>query len=505
MLDIMQIYNHYTSRGISAADLHLSRWDMSPDFRTKTNHLASNAVLNAYTFLSSLFRKPYQAGEREDNVLWYMQISQRRSIDLYKQTITEHISYFRAPSWKTTSIAFDVYDFKTINAEARKELKEFVLAQGGELIPTLYMVTNPGCEIAVYKVAPNKFIVLTNTISDEIFEGLIAMLCLNASDSVATPEIANAIITGNTEVVKQAVFSILNGMLEQLEQQKFGEFTNTLKRLLTDEHLKESLENKLQNIQAEIERRESDLRSLFSKEKTYRTQLLGDLSGLNEENFSDLLTMLNYKMITKYNTDRYGNLYINLVSTLLYWDKDDYVTLRDNRRRHGNDLSQYSEEFIGFLDKILETGEYTLLFTTPLKLFTSRNADDRPGVVSVMRGNTADTYGVVSNPHIYHYDCWGDNKPLIDKAFKNKDYVSAWGGICSALSGVNISDTPVFRKLIYDLYSYATGREDNRGNSIKLPDGTVCSTREAYANYLANRVTAAQAQNNTTEQEVNEL
>jgi hypothetical protein len=54
------------------------------------------------------------------------------------------------------------------------------------------------------------------------------------------------------------------------------------------------------------------------------------------------------------------------------------------------------------------------------------------------------------NPHLYHFNCWGDNAPLLIQATKNRDYLTFWFTLKTTLASINLADGPVFRKFIND-------------------------------------------------------
>jgi hypothetical protein len=411
-------------------------------------------------------------------------LSQREDLDQHKARTRSAAAGLRNYGDETTTIAF--VNFKSINAENRAALKEYITTEFGnaEVVNSRYMVVHPQCDVAVYKFPNNKFLVLTNTFTTDFITAVYAMLWINHDYSTATPEMADALLRGDEETVVAYINSLIAARVEGISARRFTFFTDRFKGIMVQRNKTAALERTLNNIRTEIERLNAKLMEQYTKRKAALGRLLQIQSETSDNTIEDLLLMIKAEDIVRINQDdsNDASLYFVMKSKFTYWDVDDYKIMRDRRTHNHNFLSSYDDTFIGFIDKIFVDKEYTLLFNTPLCLYTY---EANSGVIPcISRGNQRDSRNLLPNPHIYHYNCWGDNGSLISQAFDAGDFITAWGTILSAISAVNISDTPVMNRFISDLYSYALGGYTCEDKQIIKSDGVALTIREAYEEYV---------------------
>lgn len=95
---------------------------------------------------------------------------------------------------------------------------------------------------------------------------------------------------------------------------------------------------------------------------------------------------------------------------------------------------------------------HTLYFTADVTWNTRTNE------VRARRREAWDTteYGY-PNPHLEHFNCWGDNKPYIVKALKNQDYITALEQTLAAVGGLTFSDSIVMN-YVFDALQEGTNQ-----------------------------------------------
>ena len=416
-------------------------------------------------------------------------LSQREGLDSHKYRVRNAVEYLLSFPEDVTTIGF--INFKSINAENRVALKEHIPTEYtiAQTLNSRYMVVHPQCDVAVYKFSNNKFLILTNTFTHEFLETVYAMLWINHGDSIATPELADALLRGDENTIVNYINSLIANRIENMAARKYEFFVDKFKGIMVARNKIAALERTLNNIRSEIERLNSKLLEQFAKKKDTLFKIKALQTDVQDNAVEDLLLMIKPEDIIGVNEDDStdSQIYFTIKSKFMYWDEDDYKIMRDRRTRNNNFLSRYDDTFIGFLDEIFVNKNYTLTFVTPLCLY-SYDIGYGATMPSITRGLQRDTQSFVANPHIYHYNCWGDNGGLIHSAFESGDFITGWGIIISAISAVNMTDTPVMTRFINDLYDRATCGNDNDAKQIIKSDGTMLSIKQAYDEYFLTHV-----------------
>lgn len=471
MLDIMGIYNRFREAGYERGALGISNLELWSPLRDSTSCTSSS-----YRNACSLLTVPY--AHNTNRVVQYIfgtALSQRSTTDQHIHTVDSAINGLSPDGYHEINLIY----YKSINRETRAILKEHAASRATKL-NCMYLISHPGMDVAAYKVCEDKFLVLTNTLNDDLLLGLFAMLWLHSSNTKATEADVEALLRGDTEHVYNFIISQIADKVKAAEEKKLNAFKQAVRDIFSSAHNKNDLENKLNSNRNKVKEYLDAINKLYTEEKQYLALLNTFESIDQDENFKDFLTMLDARTLSHVRTDdvkRYG-VYAVIETRLLFWDKDDYNIIKTDGRSRGNYFAEYDESFIGFLDEIFLNGTYTLILNTPVRIYPYNNGG--VSVPYVQRGRDDDKGARVANPHVYHYDCWGDNSTLIQRAFKNKDYVGAWSAILGTLSGVNVTDTPVMRKFVSDIF-YAVCNT-NYGTMARK-DGTRCSLNEAYAEY----------------------
>lgn len=478
MLDYSLIRRHLNETGQTLESLRTPRLNVSNSMR-EVYHPFRNAM--SRNNMNLLFLPCGEDTRRVDFYMVLYNLSQRNDLDTHKRVCSDaqcHATYYN-----TNNTAVEFVNFKSINAANKQALKEYMLTfPDVKLIPSLYMVTHPMCDVAVYQFPNNKFVVLTNTIDDDFMEAVYAMLWLNHTNSKATPELADALLRKDEATVVAYINSIIDAKVAAIDNVKYEIFTTRLKSVTQGGSRIEAIERNMQQVRNEIERLTTKLVEQYTKRKDLMQRIRIIQTTVEESPVDDLLLMLTKDIIHSVNEDYSdgSSLYFVMNSQLKYWDVEDYKIMRNNRQR-GNFLSDYNEDFIGFLDEIFINNTYTIALKTALLLSSYDN--DTGHTCRIGQGRTDDEGRWLANPHIHYYNCWGDNADLINRAFDNGDYVTAWGTILSAISAVCMTDTAVMRNFVSTIYDRIRNDAYDANQFIKK-DGTAFTAYEAYRDYL---------------------
>lgn len=484
MLSMATCRSFLNSTGHSFRSLDIPSMDMQGDLRELIGDMGSAVTRNNLNLLVL----PCVDAPVPNTVMYVYALSQRHDLDGHKNRVRSTVEGFGYYANEATVVGF--VNYKSINAESRAALKEFVLAEYPDratLVNSRYMVIHPQCDVAVYKFPNNKFLVLTNTFTIEFIETVYAMLWINHDHSTATPEMADALLRGDNDVIVGYINSLIATRVESVAARRFNKFVDKFKGIMVQRSKLEALEHSLNATRDEIARLNNKLLEQYTKRKATLGKILAAQNEVQENVLDDLLLMIKPEDITSFNLENSSDsqIYFTIKSKFVYWDVDDYKIMRDRRDRNNNFLSNYDAMFIGFLDEIFINKSLTLLFDTPLTLYTYNNGGG--AVPSISRGDIHDVHEHIANPHIYHYNCWGDNSGLIAQAFNENDFITAWGTILSAISAVNISDTPVMNRFIRDIYERVINGTEHDAKQIVKSDGTAVSLRTAYLMYVASK------------------
>lgn len=371
-------------------------------------------------------------------------------------------------------VVVNIYFNKNIKQALRQQMKNMMLNKY-QFIPTPYLIDTPNTELSVFK-DENCYHVLTNVDNNGLIENLFTMLWLNTDGcEIDTPVIESVLKRDYTAYLKYAE-DVIDNVIKKEEEKVRSEFGSRLKEMFSQAARKNSVDSEIININDRIESLYSQLADAQRKKKELcvRAQHYKDM--FDEDMFNDMLACIDMHSI--YGIRYYDNNTIQFVikTKLLYWEESDYTILRDNRNKNRNTLTDLSDYMIKLLDYIFVDKKYTLLLDTPVVL-NLRGNNPVNMYISFERGDTGSVdQKMISNPHIKHYNCWGDNSKLLQESLNNKDYVTFWGTLLSTFSGVNLSDSPVFRKFIEDIvyaadYDNAVQLVDNETNTgLSLKD-----------------------------------
>ena len=82
-----------------------------------------------------------------------------------------------------------------------------------------------------------------------------------------------------------------------------------------------------------------------------------------------------------------------------------------------------------------------------------------------------DEYDRIPNPHISHYECLGNYSRRINEHLSKSDYIGVLENAIASAMSVNVTDSPVLRSFVIDIFSGVGGScfelEDGRKMNIQ--------------------------------------
>lgn len=216
------------------------------------------------------------------------------------------------------------------------------------------------------------------------------------------------------------------------------------------------LEKAVQSNQQRVDSYEANFREALNALKKSKERLFGYLHMRDDSQFEETREMLNMMGddLSDFKCDREGKWFsFAIVQPLLYWDDEIYERLEDDDYFENKITSEMKSVF----DKIFKTREYTLYLKQGVRIELNNN---RP--IALQDVVEEDKY--MPNPHLYRYDCWGENKPNLTEAISNRDYMAIFSLVRSAIAGIALYDSAVMDTFC----EYCDERFDDQ-KCIKVP------------------------------------
>lgn len=283
--------------------------------------------------------------------------------------------------------------------------------------------------------------------------------------------------TQNTTLFAENIKKILNNndISERLKQTVFK---NLLKQIAQNE--KNKANRDIINIKEKIREYEEYLERSYRNLETYeKNNLFAESKTQKVEESLNLF----WEFITKckeIKNTRISNNEIKLYidSPIVYFDevfaKKFEEKLKDTKTNDTLSFNFNNNGYLvnGFLElfhKIFITQELTMLTSTEIKIkFDSETISWGAGYVSTENR----TY--LGQPHLTEYNCFGNNKTQILKAFKEYDFVTVLGIMLTSTKNFNLTDSAVFSRFLNNLraqdYDKPSFLEETTGKLYSFKD-----------------------------------
>ncbi len=271
-----------------------------------------------------------------------------------------------------------------------------------------------------------------------LFATVLQSLAYSTSD-----HFKELLVQGKVKEALDYCESIKSALLEEKRRKEFDKATEQIKDYVAA-NVVTVAKNKIKDAEERILDHERELASLYGRLKELQKELMYIQIGKIETENDALAELLSsdYDNISSIYV-RNGRVRMTIVQPLLFFEDDDWLTIRENVL-----AAQVSDSFRYVVDAIFTRKcELTLETGVFFTIDGNRNFG---------RWNDFDEYTRgIPNPHIYQYDCWGDNKAPILAAMSENKFDIAYAQIKSALAGINIMDSPVLNAFCRGLSAYS--------------------------------------------------
>ena len=290
-------------------------------------------------------------------------------------------------------------------------------------------------------------VVFSNVYSDEVLLKIGAILPVIYEQEVPE-ELLNAYINCDKQQFNTIYYALVKDAEEQRQRQEILNKLSSLEELI--------VAGEASTIEANIRRLRNAIdeynRALHNKAVELQQLLIRQSSPFWAAQEITAKAFINYikehdlKNITKLNVNlNYRYLTVCIITPLLYWE--DSLFRRYDEASTRNCVTSCNSSKRALLRNIFLDKTVGVTFHTGITImFGSREVKRAPDALQY--GNSP--IGI-PHTHVHYHNCWGDNRPLITKAFTRADYIVMWEQIKATLSGLNIADSTVFDKFVRDL------------------------------------------------------
>ena len=255
-------------------------------------------------------------------------------------------------------------------------------------------------------------------------------------------ELYEALLALDTKAIKKHLEPLLKRKEEEYQDKKRNEFYEKVKAALNNVQ-KVQCEGKIRDLQSRIENYESNLKELYLTLREKKKDLVYFTYCGMSEKIKDFIEVLknDKDSIVSYKTFRgETGIFLEIKTPLSFFEDEDWKLVKKGV------LEKCEERYRGVVDAIFK--RQIELMTDTAVLIRINNYDVRFYEVEGYK------YGI-PNPHIYYYNCWGDNESVITKHLTNQDYAEAYMQIKASLSGINLTDGPVITRFVEGLADFS--------------------------------------------------
>lgn len=290
-------------------------------------------------------------------------------------------------------------------------------------------------------------VVFSNVYSNEVLLKISAILPIIYEQEVPE-ELLNAYINCDKQQFNDVYYALVKDAEEQRQRQEILNKLSSLEEIIVSGEAR-AIEENIRRIRNTIDEYN---RALRSKAVELQQLLIRQSSPFwtTQENaakeFINYIKEHDLTNITKLNINsEYKRLTVCIVTPLLYWEDSFFRRYDEASTRNCVTSCNSSKRALLrniFLDKTVGVTFHTAITI----IFASHEVERAPNTLPY-----GDSPIGIPHTHVHYHNCWGDNRPLITKAFMRADYIVLWEQIKATLSGLNIADSTVFDKFVRDL------------------------------------------------------
>lgn len=342
-----------------------------------------------------------------------------------------------------------------LNVARNKDYREKAITIATEkgYVPVTINTANPLAKVSALVDEKDNMLVILEMMYNKLWFEL-------ASYYIKNEKISSAWATGNGDVIRKVLKTNNKRELSEELTQKMGKISDYMLEKMNDNS---EMVNRLADLRAKFEAKTRELENLQANIRTVEKDIIYAKVTKNEqvkELETALKNLYKAKSLTTFDINS-GILSLEVTTPLEYYDKESYKILR-NSTRH-NALSSVSEDNKKLFDAIFLTGE--------VKLILSNSVDLSLTYGSIVVKAKSD-YAAYPNPHHKWFNCWGDyTRPITDNVL-DYHWDTALHLITIATAGINVEDSPVMTKLVYDLLGEYWSKD------ILLYEGQMISPKE---------------------------
>lgn len=236
--------------------------------------------------------------------------------------------------------------------------------------------------------------------------------------------------------------------------------------LTLNENRINAIQNKISsqtNLIADYEYKHAQAYTVLKDLKLQETALI-NTPALTLDEFTQFLKHPGFKMnrlIKNYGSYNYTLIALTITAPLNDYDIDAAETLIKssvgivkNINEHVNEHipSKYKNIFRTFMEKIFVTNEYKLIGSTELLLYLDpANRGNLSKLVTNYQGIIANHSQDLQNPHIYNYNCFGNNVTTLNKLILDNRFIMLADTLYNVVRNLNMNDATVMRYLFYNI------------------------------------------------------
>ena len=288
--------------------------------------------------------------------------------------------------------------------------------------------------VRVYQHNTQLNIMLYEWLTPQMLYLILSMLGSAFPTLALDPELLDALINKSETQYCNRLEQMIRAEQDAILELKRQEQRKNIITLLQDGQLP-ALRKNVERARAEYN---NQLDVLNQRQRTLKEQEQALFAKLysgqqSQERITEFVNyMFNRKAVAEVETSS-DRIYLNIVTPLLYWDTQAAITLcssqRENQLNKTTRIKQAATNiFINQIHRIVfKTGIVWDLDSCEVGWSRDFTRDGPP------------------NPHLSEYTCFGDHKPLIQKALREGNYEVALEQTIASCASLNLFDGPVMR------------------------------------------------------------
>ena len=342
-----------------------------------------------------------------------------------------------------------IYNGKTYIPELEK------LGEVNKGLSTL-LTSAPDHIIRVIKEADNSYHIFTSEYDWDLGRRIVSIIPLLYPDIILPEEVKEILkALGGNDYVKYV--TLYNNYIAKLgiREAKMKKALEKLSENMTAKQ-RRNLEENISSMKYDIDNYIKSISTSYNRLREYQMTLTGLLAQNTNTDLVEFVNYINRHKIVELVDIRDTSLILKASTTFRYFDEVLLNKIMNNSRTDiGSDKYLKALFKAVFIDKTIKLH---------IQCYFKLNLSNR--VVSRYTDRSVEaTY--YNQPHIYNFDCWGNNQAHIIKALNEHQYIAALEQSLAAIMNINFADSTVLGYFVREV-------SDVRRNTpaLELQDGT---------------------------------